>query len=387
MTSCLTRALAFVPLASLLPWAAQAEGRAEVMLDLMGRVPTERIEPMPQAWSGVEFADYRAAAAAVPQLPGDAPEPALALRLGIMAQGDWEPLAGFGPTDLEVGLRLGSSGAEQSMLLRLPPDVAARVAPALLASGYQKDMRAGVRALARGEDLEIDVARRNPADPFDAGLGMSSRVVVDGPWLVQSRTWPGLVALVGAPGDRRSRGHPDLVPMAEALDRPEWGEVALVEAVLPHQLDLGLVGGGGLPVWRLGLIADLSPPAEAAATGAEAVTLVLVSYAGRAEAEQAAARIADGWDESLALQDPLDSLFLSETTPAPGTVPTPPTVPSLAGVTGAEVETGVAGQGPFVVWAALRGPAALTPDLPGNLAFTRLRQAVYMRAVPLLGPP
>jgi hypothetical protein len=142
------------------------------------------------------------------------------------------------------------------MILRLPPDVAARVTPALLASGYQKEVRAGVRALARGEDGQIDPAQRDLADPFGGGLGMSSRVVVDGPLLVQSRTWPDLLGLVGKAGHQ---GHPELVPMAEALDQPGWGEVALVKAVLPHQLDLGVMGGGGPPVWRLGLVADLSP--------------------------------------------------------------------------------------------------------------------------------
>ncbi len=75
----------------------------------------------------------------------------------------------------------------------------------------------------------------------------------------------------------------------------------------------------------------------------------MVSYPARAEAEQAAARLAEGWDK-------------------------------------AEVETGVADQGPFVAWAALHGPAAIAQDFPGDVVFMRLRQAVYARELPLLRP-
>jgi hypothetical protein len=136
---------------------------------------------------------------------------------------------GFGPFDVEASLSVFAPPS-MAMLLRLDPAVAERVGPALRSSGYTVETRDGVQALARGgEDFGIDLTTRDPADPFGRLMGSSSRVAVEGSLIAQANNWPALAGLVGQEGPK---DHPDLLAMATVLDRPEWGDVALVQAVL-----------------------------------------------------------------------------------------------------------------------------------------------------------
>ena len=162
--------------------------------------------------------------------------------------------------------------------------------------------------------------------------------------------------------------------MAAALDDPAWGDLSLVNTVsLPHQLDLAPAGSGGLPPWRLGLLADLG-------SADETLTLVVFTYPSRPGAEAAAARLREGWDDP-GQGSPIDAMLAGTPDEAP------PARPSLLEITGAPVETGVGGEGPYVAWAALRGTPQVRSVTVGSPSFDRLVQALYRRDLVLFGPP
>jgi hypothetical protein len=198
-------------------------------------------------------------------------------------------------------------------------EVTGQVGPALLANGYAEETRDGVTAWARGEDYEINRAFFNMANPFGGDMGRSSRVALEGDLLVQSAGWPLLLDVLGT---EIPKGHPDLPAFAARLDSPEWGAAQLLQAaVLPHQFDLA-TGRGGMPPWRVGLLADMG-------TGNEAVALALFSYGSRAEAEVAAKHIDKSWDEPVAATNM--EVFLSQPDGPiePRAFEAPPALPSF----------------------------------------------------------
>jgi hypothetical protein len=376
------------------PAAALAEARSDALLDLLSRVPTEAIESEPGDWSQLIFADLAEAAQALDPAPaGTDPEglarfgpyarvfgtAELGQAVGWGLEGAWEPLIGFGPLDVEAAVGFKTSEPfDSAILVRLNPEVTDRVGPALLANGYVPETRVGVSAWARGaEDYAVDRTHYNMADPFGGDLGRSSRVALDGNLLVQSAGWPLLADILGT---EVPMGHPDLRAVAAALDSPDWGEARLLQAaILPHQIDLA-TGRGGMPPWRVGLLADLG-------TGTEAVALALFSYGSRLEAEAAAKHIAKSWDVPVALTTM--EVFLEQMSEPMDieTVEAVPPGPSFRERTGAEAVTGVAGEGPFVAWVALRD----TPQADGfrirNPAFMALWTGVLDRNLTILGPP
>jgi len=364
------------------PALAVGEGRSEVMLDLLGRVPTEILEPEPGSYAQVHFVDNRVAG----RLAGlGAAEGSFAERAGPYARattmplgrsillaldGGWESRVGFGPLDVEALVDYALP-PEKALLLQLDPAAAERVAPALLAHGYAEAQRNGLSALSRGEeDNSIDLSRRDPADPFGGDLGQSSRVIVESPFVLQASTWPALRDLASPDGQR---GHPDLVAMAEVLDLPEWGDAELVQAIaLPHQVDVSSLGTGGIPLWRLGLLADLD-------SGEDRFALALFSYTSQPDAVAAARRVVEGWGAAPAFS-PLEEIVES---PEGSTRPEP----SPAGFTGAEVTTGVAGNGPFVTWAAIRPSQETSADPLSNPGFQRVLDLIFRREMAIFGPP
>ncbi|EYD76318.1 hypothetical protein Rumeso_02076 [Rubellimicrobium mesophilum DSM 19309] len=376
----------------LLTLPALAEERSEVMLDLMARVPTAALVPVPGEAAQVRFGDQAAARAAMASVPLAADvearlAPFVRVDSGSMspsehrsAESEMAGLVGFGEDDIEATLTYGLP-PNTTMLLRLDTDAAAQVAPTLLANGYHEAEQDGVVALIRGDvDCQQNLATRNPADPFGGRFGRSSRVVVDETVVTQTCNWP---TLLEALGQRGAYGHPDLAVMGQVIDQPEWGDVTLLQATtLFHQLDLGPVGSGGPPPWQVGLMADLS-------SATETVTLVMFSYRNRGDAEAAAARIADGWDQP-GTGSPLDAMVDAALSGADaieiaGAAEAPPAAPSLAEITGAAAETGVAGEGPFIAWVALRRPAEATQAWPVNPAYSALLQAMFNRQLALLG--
>ncbi|WP_210527765.1 hypothetical protein [Rubellimicrobium arenae] len=367
----IVRFSAFV-LPLLLGLPALAEGRSDAFLDLVGRVPSELVAPGSEPrFPQVHFADHAAAAALVATLPPRAsPDPVqsygpyarlqtpLAVQVAPGLEGGWEPRVGFGPLDIRASLVVAAP-PHQAMLLRLADGSAEGIAPALLAAGYEPGVRDGVDALVRNpEDFGISLGDRHIADPFGGALGAASRVLLDGSLLLQANNWPDLLAMAQGPGGVSGRSQPDLAALAAVLDRPDWGDAALIQAVLwPEQAALSRGGHGGLPPWRTALMADL-------ATGLETRTLVLFSYADRASAEAAAARLEAGW-----ATEPM----------AAGR--------SLREITETEAETQVLGDGPFVAVLSLRAPTeALSGGWPVNGPFVRLLTAQARGDLMLFGP-
>jgi hypothetical protein len=292
-------------LALSVPAASVAEGRSDVLMDLLSRTPAEDIDPQISSFRDMWFADFAAAARAMETQSAAMESPraasigafarasahGLAEFLGTGLEGGWEPLVGFSPLEVEAQLSWGS-GYDTALVLRLAPGAADGVAPALLANGYAEETREGLLVYANAveDDSTADFGefpREKMGDPFQGPLGYASRVALDGPVLMQSTNWPDLLTLSGRGAPQ---GHPDLPALATVLDSPDWGEVELIQAtLLPHQLDLGGPGSGGIPAWDLGLLADLG-------SGTEAVGLVLFTYRHAADARDAAKSIAKAWD-------------------------------------------------------------------------------------------
>jgi hypothetical protein len=116
------------------------------------------------------------------------------------------------------------------------------------------------------------------------------------------------------------------------------------------------------------------------------VTLAILSYGTRTEAEMAAGHIARSWDLPVA---PTNMEVLLEQMGEPmdlDTFEAPQLGPSFRDRTGAEAVTGVAGEGPFVAWVALHS----TPEAEGfrirNPAFMALWMGVLDRNLTIFGP-
>jgi hypothetical protein len=367
---------------------AWGEERSDRLLDLLSHVPTGLIESDPGAWSNLWFTDIAAASDELEPLPAGisvdqlAPWgawarvylPGLSEIVAFEQEGAWEPILGFGPLDIEAAVVVGTS-PEVATLLRLDPVVAQGVAPAMLAYGYVEETRDGVAALVRGEgDYRTSMAEQARADPLGGSPGFSSRVVLDSTLLVHARGWPPLLRLLR---EEEPKGHPDLPALAAALNLPDWGDTALLQAFfLPHQLELGTPGSGGPPPWRLGMVADLG-------AGTETVTLAMFTYTTRQEAEAAAQRLAETWDDPIpfTFNDVVDAQLAEPGDPAP------PDKPSLQDLTGAGAQTGVAGEGPFVAWLAIRSATEASSRRLTNRPFEVLWRALNIRDLVYFGAP
>lgn len=362
----LLRAASLLALLLAAPAAGAAQERSEAFLDLASRLPAPLLDGSGEpAYAQLHFADHAAAERVLAALPTAAPHveahgafarlltPLFVESLGAGVEGGWPPLVGFGPSDIRTSLAVEAPPLA-GMILRLDPAAAPGVAPSLEAAGYAPQTRDGVAALARGEDAGTDLAARDPADPFGRRMGAASRVGLEGDLLVQANAWPLLSDLLGA----APQGHADLPALAAALDDPAWGEALLVQAAIwPDQDLLGAHGEPGLPPWRLALLADL-------AEGTGTLTLLLLSYPDRAQAEAAAATLEAGWAELPA-----------------------PSGRSLREITGSPAEVTVLGEGPYVTALALRAPSdTLQGGWPVNRPFHRLLLALGHRDLELLGP-
>jgi hypothetical protein len=339
-------------LAALLPAAVAAQERSGTLMDLLSRVPTDLLEGgADPALQTLHFADVAAATEAVAALPPSyetglfgpyarLQSPLFTDTLLVGVHGGWVYQVGFAALDIEASLAIQAE-PDLAMILRLSPDVAPAVTPALRASGYAEATHDGTTALARGEDFGLEFATGgSEGDPFGDVMGRASRVSLDGPVLLQSNNWPRLLSLAGDD----PKGHPDLAPLAAALDDPLWGDARLLEAELwGDPLAFAPWGEGALPAWGTALVADL-------AEGADTLTLALFTYRTREDAEAAARTLGAGWALRPAAQGQ-----------------------TLQGITGAAPDTRVLGDGPFVTALALRSPTE-TPSggFPVNRAFYRL---------------
>lgn len=336
------------------------------------------------------FGDFVAATGALPASP--APDAELVSRFGPDARvfataklsqsigsgfdGEWETLVGFSPLDVEAALGF-RAGSDSPILVQLDPTAAGHVGPALLANGYAEQSQDGVTAWIRGaDDFHTDRAHFNMGNPFGRDMGQSSRVTLEGALLVETAGWELLTDILGSEGPK---GHPDLAVIAEALDSPEWSGARLLQAaVLPHQFDLA-TGRGGMPLWRIGMLADLG-------TATETVALALFSYSSRSEAEAAAQHIARTWDEPISATN--REVFRTQSGQSLDleAFEAPPLRPALQERTGTEATTSIAGDGPFVAWVALRGMPEGDGRRVRNTAFEALWIEVIQRDLTLFGP-
>lgn len=205
----------------------------------------------------------------------------------------WRGSVGFGLRDVQRLLTLAAP-PDALTLLRLEPGAAEAVPPALAASGYAQRSLAGLTAWARGEDRQLDLAGRNPDDPFRGMLGRAARVQIDGDLIRHASDWGLLAWLAQAPADP-ALAHPALAPLVDALDGFKG---ALVQAVLWPDATrfsaadpLAAVTGQAQPpegppvVWLSAALADLATGPRA--TGALILTAALPD-AATAEAVRAA---------------------------------------------------------------------------------------------------
>lgn len=349
-----------------------AEDRSARFLRLMGKLPEAVLANLSPATP--RFLDHVAAAeisvlaaASVPDLkPG-----AVRLLSGPLADAppglDWRPTVGFARDEVlaaaDNGLLRGGA-----MVLLLDSAALPAIDPALTANGYARSDDRGFAALWRGaDDGSVDLSRRAPDDPFAHSIPMSSRIALDGNLLLQSSTWPGLEAMMATTGPA-----PVLTAMAGALDLPDWGERKLVQATLfadaavfssgirlSEDLTPSLAPPGGVPYWSNLMLADLSD-------GVTDLTLVVLVYAAKSDAEKATAVMAAGM-VGIALPSRGDGVTLGD----------------LIGTGSAQVS----GDGPFTaIYAVETPPAVMSPTMMQNRGFTVLTMAALARELPLLGP-
>jgi hypothetical protein len=371
MRTCLQHVLA-ISIAFGLALPAASEERGQRFVDLMGNLPQELWAN--RSRSTPEFFDFEAAAKVVDRLRTTHPDKVKAGARRILtdlfpnasSDADWSLTVGFARGDLHAAVAVQEEGDRRTVLL-LAPDVMAGVAPTLLANGYAQSDDRGFPAFWRTDgDNKIDMKLRNRDDPFAFPVPLSSRIALSGDLLLHSRNWPGLEALVA---DKAQS--PVLGALASALDMPDWGERQVVQAILfsdPMEFAQGIRLGDGLnadapppgevPYWSNLMLADLSD-------GASDLTLVVLLYTARSDAEAAAKAMQDG---------------------LPAAAP-----PSLKGKTLGEVigagRAMVAGEGPYLaIYATETEPDLEIVAFPRNRGYNVLLGAAFMRELYPLGP-
>ncbi|VDC32670.1 hypothetical protein [Pseudogemmobacter humi] len=209
-------------------------------------------------------------------------------QMGPGLEGRWAERVSFGPGDI-LRYVVIEAAPEAGAILELGPGKGKDVARALSQTGYTQAVRKDISVWWRGEtDLAIDLAARNPADPFGGLVGKSARIAIRGDRLYYAAAWPMLEALTGGGGE--PVGHPDLAEALAAL--PVAGGALAVQALLLNaQGDLSAAPPGtGLPPWRIGLIIDLFDQ------GQDLIAAVF-SFDTAPMAAQAAERMRRIWDE------------------------------------------------------------------------------------------
>lgn len=349
-----------------------AEDRSATFLTLMGQFPESVIAN--RSLATPRFVDHVAAAevaAAAAQSVAGLEAGAWRMVSGPLADAPpgeaWRPTVGFAREDVlavaDNGLRDGGA-----MVLLLAETVLPSVGPALTANGYALSEERGFPAFWRGEDDgRVDLSVRAADDPFAYSIPLSSRIALEGDLLLQASEWPVLEAAVGSAGPS-----PALQAMARVLDLPDWGARRLVQATIfsdPTMFSPGIVMGedlvptvgapGAVPYWSNLMIADLSD-------GASDLSLVVLIYAAKSDAEKAAEVMGAGMAK-LPMFSRGDGVTLGD----------------LIGSGRALV----AGDGPYAaIYAVETAPAAKGPTMVENRGYYVLTSAAMTIELPLLGP-
>ena len=206
MNSLASCAAAALVLSLALP--VQAQDRAERVAKMLSHVPLGAVDA--DRTFELQYGDPQAGLPVLLLATGD-PETAtlfsagrglptgIAQNLVIIAQASTD-LVGF---DLTQSLESASVTQPPALmtLYRLDRGAAARVGPALDALGYDRVIRFGVPVWARGEDNEVDIAARDPANPFGGALGRPGRVAVADDLVAWSPAWGPIIGVTaGAAG-------------------------------------------------------------------------------------------------------------------------------------------------------------------------------------------
>lgn len=369
---------------------ADADQRSDPFRALLAHLPLSFLGPVTDR-RAIDFIDLRAAAVAL-SAPPTGTNPLFLSDLGPHYRATlpdlsevvnpdtataWQGLVGFTPDQIRAAISVEWL-PDSAMLLQLDPGAMAGVQLALRVNGYEATEKAGYPALFRGgEDGAIDLAARNPADPFGDGLGMASRIGMQGDLLLQSRTWPVLTSLMQPSGDMLA-DQPEIAALLGALDTAPAGLGGLVQVKLltdpfsfgvnapimeltgdrqADQQTMPTVPASDLPFWTIGLLADLATPDTETA-------LVALIYPTQAMADIAAARLQSGWQDQ----------------------PTQTTGQSFATIIGAPAVTSVMGSGPFVVVLTATVQTEAKDGMIRNQPFTTLMQAYARRDLLLLAP-
>jgi hypothetical protein len=353
-----------------LPAASQERGQRflDLMSNLLPELWTNRSQAIP------EFFDFEVAAGVVESLAGAHPgkvDPGAKRILGgpfVMTSldPDWGQTVGFTQGDLRAAVTVQVKQEILSVLL-LNTEVMNKVGPALLANGYTQSGDRGFPAFWRlADDFAFDMELRNSDDPFAADVPISSRIALEGDVLLHAHGWPGLESLV-ADHDQS----PVLDSFASALNMPDWGERQLVQAIVfsdPVSFSPGFriadgltpveTPSGAVPYWSNMMLADLSD-------GASDLTLLVLLYAAKSDAESAAGALEAGF-QAAALPS-YDNKTLGE-------------------VVGAGTAT-VLGEGPYLaIYAVQTEPDIRSETFLSNRGYRILSRAASMRELYLLGP-
>ncbi len=305
--------------------------------------------------------------------------PSLGNGLSLDIDTSWPDLLGFAPLDVRHGVS-GIRPPQIVNVIALAAGSDKSVGAALLANGYEARDHAVGTAWWRGEDYEIDIRNREPADPFGGNFGAASRIGMRGDLLFQARAWADFDSVTRVAGSGLA-GVPPVRAILAALDAPEFEGMHLVRAALvtdpsvyydPLRPLLGSEGAdidairealemqddARVPLWTTGLYADLARPGDSRG-------VFIMAYASRADAERAAALIADRWvtTQSTAVRMTYEAIFGG----VPGFIISGDSPAALAMVLASEATPGEA---PVVM----------------NRSYQRLLQTYFTRDMPFLSP-
>lgn len=188
----------------------------------------------------------------------------------------WPELVGFAGRDINQLLEL-TAGQDRLTLIDLVDAYA--VPDALVRNGYQGEGLIWVRG---EEDFGMNLALRNPSNPFGGSLGQHSRILLSGNRLAEAGSRARLAGL-GDDGPRLD-AHPEVAGLAAALEDPVFEGFRLVRAwLMPSLAELK---PGARPGWIMA--ADLSD-------GVETLGLLMIVMTSQSWAERDAALVQSNW--------------------------------------------------------------------------------------------
>ncbi|MEQ9815552.1 MAG: hypothetical protein RLO50_22460 [Azospirillaceae bacterium] len=293
---------------------AQAQERTSGLRDLLAHFPAEIMES--EEWADILYSDLQAARIGVSRdaetlaeaMFGDDRFVAPYMRsMGLpydMVQGmsfgfsgEWTEIVGFLPRDIAQSLSYAAPPDQLAIIEMAESADFDAIAGALRTTGYTPEQRGDWNVLWYiEEDYRMNLADRDPRNPFGGHLGRSSRVALLEPLLAYSPAWPRIEAVTGGV-DRSALELPAVLALLAVVDDPRHGEGRLVNVAFlteqqPAEMRDGApIPGVGIPAWELGLFADLS-------TGAVDTALAAFVYADAKTAGEAAAAIETVWSDT-----------------------------------------------------------------------------------------